>query len=104
MGKKWKSWIRKGGLLCICTIAAEDLQPRKEGGEGYDEDGYCVRDIKGRFMGNEVSFSLMTREGWRWLFKENGFEIVEETNHIYRPPAEADSLVEPHLFLVARKM
>lgn len=104
MGNKWGKWVKKGGLLCICTIAAEDLRSRKEGGEGYDEDGFCARDIEGRFMGHKVSFTLFSREGWRWLLGKNGFEIVSENTDIYTPPEEADSLVEPHLFLVARKI
>ncbi|KAJ8069011.1 hypothetical protein OCU04_002687 [Sclerotinia nivalis] len=118
LGAKWRSWVKEGGFICICAIAAEDLRPRDgEGngdgtgdgkedaeGEGYDEDGFCCRGIEGRFMGNVVTFSLFTREGWRWLLKENGFEIVGEWNEVYRPPKEADSEEEPHLFLLARRV
>ncbi|CAD6444143.1 87b8289b-71aa-4041-b9bd-50d2291918e2 [Sclerotinia trifoliorum] len=110
LGSKWRDWVKVGGFICICTIAAEDLQPRdgeQKGdgeGKGYDEDGFGCRGIEGRFMGNVVTFSLFTREGWRWLLKENGFEIVEEWNNVYQPPKEADSEDEPHLFLLARRV
>ncbi|APA10959.1 hypothetical protein SS1G_03346 [Sclerotinia sclerotiorum 1980 UF-70] len=110
LGSKWRDWVKVGGFLCICMIAAEDLRPRdREGkgdgeGKGYDEDGICCRGIEGRFMGNVVTLSLFTRDGWRWLLKENGFEIVEEWNDVYRPPKEADSEDEPHLFLLARRV
>ncbi|ESZ96561.1 hypothetical protein SBOR_3063 [Sclerotinia borealis F-4128] len=114
MGGKWKSWVKKGGLLCICTIAADDVCA-KEGVEGegegegndtglYDDDGLCVRGVKGRFMGHEVQTTLFSKEGWRWLLRSNGFEVVSERGDTYRPPVEADSDVEMHWFLVARRV
>ncbi|KAI9649320.1 hypothetical protein NHQ30_001892 [Ciborinia camelliae] len=87
---KWKTWVKKGGLLCICMIAAEDLRPKKEGGEGWDEDGMCAREIEGMFMGNRISFTLFGREGWKWLLERNGFEVVSENTEVYTPPVEAE--------------
>jgi hypothetical protein len=45
-----------GGLLCICTLAAEDCDPEGRG-KGYNTDGKCARDIGFGFMG-EVKITL----------------------------------------------
>lgn len=110
---KWARWVKRGGLLCICTIAAEDLVPKRERGEGegdgqaggrWDEDGMCAREIGGRFFGNSIRFTLFGREGWRWLLGRNGFELLWEETDLFRPPVEAESNEEPHWFFVARRL
>jgi SAM-dependent methyltransferase len=103
MAAKWSTWLKPGGVLCICTMAAEDLRPKSGTGEGYDEDGFCARDIGVRFMGNRVTVTLFTKEGWRWLLEKNGFEVVVEKEDLYKLPPESDSDDEPHYFLIARK-
>ena len=103
MAGKWSSWLKRGGLLCICTMAAEDLRPKKEGGSGYDEDGLCARDIGVRFMGNQVKITLFSREGWKWLLESKGFEVLSDKTEVHTPPPEADSDIEPHYYLIARK-
>ncbi|ORY10153.1 S-adenosyl-L-methionine-dependent methyltransferase [Clohesyomyces aquaticus] len=105
MAKKWASWIKKDGLLFICTIAAEDLEhPDGDERQGVtDPDGLCVRDIGVQFMGRTVHVTLFTREGWRVLLEGNGFEIVEASTQTFVPPEEAQSDEEPHYFIIARK-
>ncbi|KAB8296022.1 hypothetical protein EYC80_008833 [Monilinia laxa] len=106
---KWAQWVKKGGLLCLCTIAAEDLVPRGGGGAGMSRDAGmkmgCVRGgWGGGFFGNRVSFTLFGREGWRGLLASHGFEVLGEEADVFRPPVEAESDEEPHWFLVARRV
>ncbi|KAF2478413.1 S-adenosyl-L-methionine-dependent methyltransferase [Lindgomyces ingoldianus] len=102
MAEKWSSWLPAGGLLCICTMAAEDCSP-DEKGNGYDADGLCARDIGIRFMGAQTFITLFTRKGWAALLEKQGFEIVKTMTEMHAPPEEADSDPEPHLFIVAKK-
>jgi SAM-dependent methyltransferase len=102
MAEKWSSWLPAGGLLCICTMAAEDCSP-DENGNGYDADGLCARDIGFRFMGAQTLITLFTRKGWAALLEKQGFEIVKTMTEMHSPPEEADSDPESHLFIVAKK-
>ncbi|PQE28398.1 demethylmenaquinone methyltransferase protein [Rutstroemia sp. NJR-2017a BBW] len=86
---KWSTWLRPGGVLCICTMATEDLCPEGEG-KGYNEDGFCARDNG--------------REGWRGLLEEKDVEVLVERNDIYRVLGEADTGDEMCWFAVARKI
>ncbi|PQE09086.1 demethylmenaquinone methyltransferase protein [Rutstroemia sp. NJR-2017a BVV2] len=104
MAAQWSTWSKPGDVLCICIMAAEDPRLKSGAGEGYDEDGFCARDIRVRFMGNRVSVTLFAKEGWRWLLEENCFEVVVEKEDLYKLPPESDSDDEPHYFLIARKM
>lgn len=101
MAGKWASWLEGGGLLFICTIAAEDCDGQ---GGRYDADGMCSRDIEFRFMGERVKVTLFTREGWVLLLGEKGFEIVSERTEQFVPPKEAESDPEAHYFIVAKKV
>jgi SAM-dependent methyltransferase len=101
MSAKWSSWLKPGGILCICTIAAEDVRPKPS--PEYDEDGLCARDIGFRFLGNNVKTTLFTEDGWRLLLEKNGFEIVVEKKDLFKLPPETDSDDEMHYFLIARK-
>lgn len=98
----WGKWLKPGGLLCICTIAAEDMNPEGRGAR-YDADGRCARDIGMRFMGNTVQTTLFTRRGWESLLGERGFVISETTTVSHVPPPEADSEAEEHFYIVAKK-
>ena len=102
MAEKWSLWLPAGGLLCICTIPAEDCSP-DEKGHGYDPDGLCARDIGCRFMGAQTSVTLFTRKGWAALLEKQGFDIVKTMTEMHVPPEEADSDPESHFFIVAKK-
>lgn len=101
--QRWSSWLQQGGFLCIGSIAAEDCHPESKG-VSYDGDGRCARDIPFRFMGNNVPVTLLTREGWKQILRENGFEVVETMTELFQPPEEAQSDEEMHYFIVARKV
>ncbi|MCJ1378240.1 hypothetical protein MMC17_001337 [Xylographa soralifera] len=100
---KWGGWLVKGGVLCICSIAAEDIDVIKKS-RGYDKDGLCARDIGFQFMGDEVKITLFTRKGWKELLEEHRFEIVDSLTELFVPPGEAISDEEMHYFLIARKV
>lgn len=105
-------WLRPGGLLGVCRIAAEDLDPpvERRGGR-WDEDGLCARNVAVRFMGGGddddddeyTDATLLTREGWRVLLEAKGFALEETFTVRYTPPP-LDSVGEPgeHSIILAR--
>lgn len=99
---KWSGWLKPGGLLCICTIAAEDMDPETRGGK-YDPDGLCARGIRAEFMSRDNEYTLFTRAGWRNMLADKGFRIVETRVARHVPPPEADCGPEDHYFIVAKK-
>lgn len=104
MMAKWSSWLKPGGMLCICTIAAEDLVPDPEGNSGkYDPDGLCARGIRVEFMKRDNEYTLFTRAGWRKMLADRGFRIKETRMARHVPPPEADCGPEDHYFIVAEK-
>ena len=100
---KWGEWLDKGGMLCICSIAAEDADVMGKS-RGYDKDELCARDIGFRFMGDDVKITLFTREDWKELLGEHGLEIVDSFTELFVPSGEARSDEEMHYFLIARKV
>ena len=101
MSRKWAEWLLPDGILCICTMAAEDCKPTKE---MYDEDGICASGIPFLFMGQNVILTSMTREGWKNMLEGARFEVVHTELHVFEPPAEANSDPEAHYFILARKL
>ncbi|KAM3077085.1 hypothetical protein ACMFMG_003446 [Clarireedia jacksonii] len=101
MSAKWSTWLKPGGILCICTIPAEAVRPKSS--SEYDDDGLCARNIGFRFLGNDVTITLFTREGWRLLLEKNGFEVIIEKEDLFKLAPETDSDDELHYFLIARK-
>lgn len=99
---KWSGWLKPGGMLCICTIAAEDMDPERRGGK-YDADGLCARGIRAEFMSRDNEYTLFTRAGWRNMLADKGFRIVETRMARHVPPPEADCGPEDHYFIVAKK-
>jgi SAM-dependent methyltransferase len=102
MAGKWATWLDSGGLLCICTMAADDLIPESRGSK-YDSDGLCAQNMTNRFMGTLVKITGFTKEGWRILLDDCGFEILETKVEWFRPPKEANTDDEPHYYIIARK-
>lgn len=100
---KWSSWLRPGGVLCVCTIAAEDVGAEAKGG-AFDPDGLCARGVRERFMGRVSEYTLFTREGWARMLSDRDFKIkaTRTTRHV--PPPEADCGPEDHYFIVAQKI
>lgn len=101
---KWSGWLKPGGLLCICTIAAEDMPP-DDGTRGgaFDADGLCARGIRAEFMSRANEYTLFTKAGWRIMLADKGFRIVDTRTHRHVPPPQADCAPEDHYFIVARK-
>ncbi|EON98406.1 putative type 11 methyltransferase protein [Phaeoacremonium minimum UCRPA7] len=98
------SWLRPGGLLCVATIAAEDIPKEKMNG-GFGEDGLCARKIPWRFLGEDVTISvLFTRNGWKKTLADAGLEIVHTQGELFVPPKESDTDEEPELFIIAKKL
>ena len=100
MCAKWATWLIPGGVVCICTIPAESVNP---GREMYDKDGLCARGLQFRFMGQNIELMLMTKEGWKVMLERAGFEIVFTEEDLFVPPEEAKSDDEMHYYIVARK-
>lgn len=101
--KKWSAWLKPGGILGICTIAAEDLDPESKGGK-YDDDGLCARGIREQFMSRVSEYTLFTREGWSQMLTDRGFIVKETRMARHVPPPEADCGPEDHYFIVAEKI
>lgn len=101
--EKWSAWLKPGGILGICTIAAEDLDPESKGGK-YDEDGLCARGIRENFMSRVSEYTLFTREGWSKMLTDKGFVIKETRMARHVPPPEADCGPEDHYFIIAEKI
>ena len=100
LSRKWAEWLAPGGIVCICTIAAEDVDIPKG---LYAEDGLGAEDIPWKFMGRRVGITLLTREGWKVMLGAVGLEIVHTEEREFEPAEEADCDVERHWFVVARK-
>jgi hypothetical protein len=64
----------------------------------------CVHGVAKQFMGKTIANSYYTKEGWKQLLLEGGFEIVETEADLFQPPAEAMCDDEPHYFITARKV
>ncbi|KAL2831531.1 S-adenosyl-L-methionine-dependent methyltransferase [Aspergillus cavernicola] len=101
--RKYGSQLHVGGLLCIATMAAEDFSPDNIL-SGYDPDGLCAREVRKRFMGNQVTSTLFTRTGWKQLLQENGFIIVDQKMEVFGPPDQMDSDVLPYYYIIAKKV
>lgn len=100
---KWGSWLRPGGLLCICTIAAEDIDAERKGGT-FDPDGLCARGIREHFMSKVSEYTLFTREGWGKMLADRDFKVKATRTARHVPPPEADCGPEDHYFIVAQKI
>jgi hypothetical protein len=100
---RWSRWVRVGGIICICSIPAEDFQPETRG-VVYDPDGLCAKDIGYRFMATDVKITLMARKGWEILLDRNRFEILDTMTSAFTPPKAAQSDNEVHYYIIARKV
>jgi len=101
---KMGRWVKpRGGLLFLCSMAAEDLRPDPRSAE-YDADGLCARDVVVRFLGTDAPVTLFTRAGWEVVLRTGGgFETVDTRMVRHIPPPDFDSDEEPHYYVVARK-
>lgn len=100
---KWAGWLRPGGILCICTIAAEDIDAEAKGG-AFDADGLCARGVREQFMSRESEYTLFTREGWAKMLADRDFKVKATRVARHVPPPEADCGPEDHYFIVAQKI
>jgi len=102
MVSKLYKWLKPNGILCLGTICAEDLRTTPE---MYDSDGMCANDVTMTFMGSETLMTAFTREGWKLLLREAGFEIFYTQMDLFVPRRSPDiaSDDEMHYFIMARK-
>ena len=56
MSRKWSEWLLPGGLLCICTMLAEDMNATEE---MYEADGLYASGMDFQFMGEKVKMRLV---------------------------------------------
>ncbi|PLB44414.1 S-adenosyl-L-methionine-dependent methyltransferase [Aspergillus steynii IBT 23096] len=101
--RKYGSQLHGGGLICIATMAADDFSPDNIL-SGYDPDGLCAREVRKRFMGNQVTSALFTRAGWKQLLQKNGFAIVNQKMDVFGPPDRIDSDALPYYYIIAEKI
>ncbi|KAF4216100.1 hypothetical protein CNMCM6805_006066 [Aspergillus fumigatiaffinis] len=101
--RKYGSQLHVGGLVCIATMAADDFSSDNML-SGYDPDGLCAREVRKRFMGNQVTSALFTRAGWKQLLQENGFYIVDRKTEVFGPPDRIDSDALPYYYIIAKKV
>jgi SAM-dependent methyltransferase len=101
VASKWGEWISENGFLFIGTMVAEDFHTKPE---MFDADGMCVHGVEKQFMGKTIANSYYTKEGWKQLLLEGGFEIVGTEADLFQPPAEAMCDDEPHYFITAWKV
>lgn len=102
MASKLASWLQPDGILCIGTIAAEDLQTKPE---MFDEAGLCASGVEMTFMGSRCAMTAFTKEGWRRMLAEAGFEVFYTQADLFVPrrSPEIPSDDEMHYFMMARK-
>lgn len=102
MTEKWSQWIKPGGFLMIATLdpkagePGESYQPKT-----YDPDGECATEVPGKFMGRRVLCTLFTKEGWKKLLGNVGFEIVHTEADSFQAKAYCDP--EPRYYIIAKK-
>lgn len=97
------SWLKPGGILCIGTIAAEELPTEKVQGR-FEDDGLCASKIPWRFLGEDVTIAaLFTRSGWRHVLGNAGLEILHTESAMFTPSEDSDTDEEPELFIIAKK-
>lgn len=101
---KWAAWLRPGGVLCICTIAAEDVDDLARKGGTFDADGLCARGVQERFMSQVSEYTLFTREGWGKMLADRDFKVKATRTARHVPPPEADCGPEEHYYIVAQKI
>jgi 2-polyprenyl-3-methyl-5-hydroxy-6-metoxy-1,4-benzoquinol methylase len=103
MASKLYKWLKPNGILCLGTICAEDLRTTPE---MYDIDGFCANDVTMTFMGSETLMTAFTKEGWKQVLREAGFEIFYTQIDLFVPRRTPDiaSDHEMHYFIMARKV
>ncbi|KAJ5745042.1 S-adenosyl-L-methionine-dependent methyltransferase [Penicillium manginii] len=97
----WAKWLKRGGLLCMVVLAADDYNPAKV--KQYDEDGHSAR-VERRFMGDLIECILFSRVGWKHLLNANGLDILDEKMEIFLPPENVDSDEAAQYCFIARKL
>lgn len=102
MVSKLYKWLKPNGILCLGTICAEDLRTTPE---MYDQDGLCANDVTMTFMGSETLTTAFTKEGWKQLLREAGFEIFYTQMDLFVPRRSPVIAFddEMHYFIMARK-
>ncbi|PQE18992.1 Methyltransferase type 11 protein [Rutstroemia sp. NJR-2017a WRK4] len=96
---KFASWLKPGGLLFIATIPAEALVTDES---LYDSSKEYVEGCEAPFMGNLVTSTLLTTQGWHHLFQQAGFEITATVYHTFQPNYTS-AAPEHQMFLTGRR-
>ena len=104
MASRIREWLSPNGIICIGTIAAEDLETTPE---MFDATGQCTSGIGMKFMGSKCeSMTTFTKEGWKAVLKEAGFEIFYTQSNLFVPTvgSNVETNDEMHYFIMARKI
>lgn len=85
---KCHAWLKPRGRLYVGALAADDYDsdpafPIEKA--RWDDDGLFVSGVEHKFMGDQVQISMFTREGWKRVLNEAGFEIVQTVKEGFVP-------------------
>jgi hypothetical protein len=71
----------------------------------YDHDGLCPNGVTMTFMESETLMTAFTKEGWKQVLREAGFEIFYTQMDLFVPRRSPNiaSDNEMHYFTMARK-
>lgn len=102
MARNWFSWIKPGGYLLLSTITGGAAFDFQSPGSQVDPESGCAANVENVFLGNRILVTVYTRDGWTKLIKDAGFEIVIQSEDMFRPVAEG-APEEPRFYIIARK-
>ncbi|KAL8822589.1 MAG: hypothetical protein Q9191_006673 [Dirinaria sp. TL-2023a] len=108
MARNWSQWLRPGGYLLLCTITADGgdevagIYHMKNADTRFDPETGCATGIENIFLGNRILVTVYTREGWKKLLRDAGFEVLVEKAQSFCPRAE-EAPEEPRFYIIARK-
>jgi len=98
---KMHGWMQEGGILCLGTILAEDLDTNSA---VWEEEGVAT-GVEMMFMGSKSKMTVLTEEGWRDILREKGFDVCRVEKERFIPRAEGvETDDEMHCFIMARKV
>ena len=97
--RKLSQWLLPKGKLYIVTIAADDYPTEPS---HYDTDGLYASGMDNEFMGQTVTISLLSKQGWETFLGKEGLQILETTTHEFDPGAQCGK--EQHYFIKAEKV
>ena len=98
--KRINNWIVPNGYFFIGTMAVDDFEAEST---VIDKDP-SAKYISAKFMGITASTLLYTKQGYRSLLHQAGFDILKTATVPFQAPEEAMCDLEPHYYITARKV